>query len=218
MFYAGSATTKTLKNYVRAMHMFLFKGIEGFQTLGNTQDDIPLKQRWTRWHKDDKYKNLTKLGFGGEGVLTYVMKKLKSINTEVQNLLNGKTNQHWQQVLGKDKIIAGLEQQVERLRTENQEIETLREQTQEIATLQVENKKIKDEMESMKKENEKLTEENGTLLTDSANQPSQQDEIDRLKEEITTLNAKIQEQQREIENQTSLQDAEQQVKNEDLRI
>jgi hypothetical protein len=53
----------------------------------------------------------------------------------------------------------------------------------------VENKKIKDEMESMKKENEKLTEENGTLLTDSANQPSQQDEIDRLKEEITTLNA-----------------------------
>jgi len=81
--YAGSATTKTLKNYVRAIHMFLFRGINSrFGNLSETQ-----KHTSGKWIGDgDNFKNLTKLNFSGEGVLTYMMRQVKETKAVLNDI------------------------------------------------------------------------------------------------------------------------------------
>jgi len=70
--WKGTASTKTLKNYLRAIHAFLFHNID----IGDP-NDVNIGKSGERsginfMKTGDKFKNLSKLKFKGDGVLTQI--------------------------------------------------------------------------------------------------------------------------------------------------
>jgi len=78
----ASATTKTLKNYLRAIHMFLFCNVKRVDEIGKTQKKSDAGGDF------DQYTNLAGLEFTGEGVLTQMFKRIIASTNEVRKQLD----------------------------------------------------------------------------------------------------------------------------------